>query len=190
VSFDGIETVSKSEQDFQASLRILAAALNMYESGTKDAYRIVATELRKLLCDRNPLLPRVRPDVRLHKLHWTEVLERCPSLADGMQMMMPGRLSVSTNGAYHFELMFANSGVLMEPSSWVKQPFLSPNITLWELIKSVADKEGAHSDPDYNETLLLGKLVTYVQDESHIPAIIALGDYIRKWLRDSARDCA
>jgi hypothetical protein len=53
------------------------------------------------------------------------------------------------------------------------------------LIKSVADKESAHSDPDYNETLLQAKIVKYVEDDSHIPAIVALGDYLVKWLNDS-----
>ncbi len=157
----------------------------MYNSGLKDAYRVVATELRKLLCDRNPLLLRVRPDFKLHKLHWTEVLEGCPSLADGMEFMMPGQLNVSADGTYHFELMFGKSITLIEPKEWVRQPFLSPSITIWELIKSVADKEGAHSDPDFDETLVRAKMVKYVRDDSHIPAIVALGDYLTNRLRDS-----
>jgi hypothetical protein len=176
--------MSKSEEDFQASISVLRAALSMYGSGLKEGYRVVATELRKLLCDKNPLLPRVRPDFKLHKLDFTELLEECPSLADGMVFMMPGRLSVNrATGTYHFELTFGKSGKLMEPQEWVRQPFLSPSITIWELIKSVADKEGAHSDPDYNDTLVQAKIVKYVQDDSHIPAIVALGDYLMERLR-------
>ena len=103
--------MSKSEADFQASINVLQAALGMYEAGLKDCYRVVATELRKLLCDKNPLLPRVRPDFKLHKFHWTELLEGCPSLADGMAFMIPGRLSINrATGTYHFELMFGKSG--------------------------------------------------------------------------------
>jgi hypothetical protein len=177
--------MSKSEADFQASINMLQAALGMYEAGLKDGYRVVATELRKLLCAKNPLLPRVRPDFKLHKLHWTELLEGCPSLADGMAFMTPGRLSISrATGTYHFELMFGKSGELMEPEEWVRQPFLSPSITIWELIKSVADKEGAHSDPDYNDTLVQAKIVKYVEADSHIPAIVALGDYLMKCLQE------
>jgi len=178
--------MSKSEEDFQASIRVLQGALAMYDSGTTDAYRVIATELRKLLCDKNPLLPRVRPEFMLHKLHWTELLERCPSLAVGLELIMPGELTVS-KGMYHFELMFGKSNALMKPKDWVKQPLLSPSITIWELIKSVADKEGAHSDPDYNETLVQAKMVKYVRDDSHIPSIVALGDYLVKWLRDSGK---
>lgn len=177
--------MSKSEDDFQASVRVLQGALAMYDSGLKDAYRVVATELRKLLCDKDPLLVRVRPNLKLHKLHWTEVLESCPSLAEALEVMVPGQSSISSDGTYHFELMFAKSMMLMEPEEWIRQPFFSPSITIRELIKSVADKEGAHSDPDYNETLVRAKMVKYVRDDSHIPAIVALGDYLAKWLRDS-----
>jgi hypothetical protein len=103
-----------------------------------------------------------------------------------MEFMMPGQLTVKrATGTYHFELTFAGPDKLMEPREWVRQPFLSPSITIWELIKSVADKEGAHSDPDYNDTLVQAKMVKYVKDDSHIPAIVALGDYLMKWLRDS-----
>jgi hypothetical protein len=179
------KNMSKSEEDFQASIRVLRGALSMYESGLRDAYRVIATELRKLLCDRNPLLLRVRPDFKLHKLHWTELLEGCPSLVDGMEIMMPGRLTMKSDGTSHFELMFAKSITLLDPKEWVRQPFLSPSITIWELIKSVADKEGAHSDPDYNETLVRAKIVKYVRDDSHIPAIVALGEYLANWLRDN-----
>jgi hypothetical protein len=98
---------------------------------------------------------------------------------------MPGRLSVSSDGNSYFELMFGKSTTLIDPIEWLAQPFLSPPITIRELIKSVADKESAHSDPDYNETLLQAKIVKYVEDDSHIPAIVALGDYLVKWLNDS-----
>ena len=183
--------MSKSEEDFQASIRVLEGTLGMYQGGLKESYRIVATELRKLLCDRDPLLIRVRPDFRLHKLHWTEVLERTPSLAEGLEIMLPGQLAVSSDGTYSFKLSFARSLTLMEPNQWVKQPFLSPQITVRELVKSVADKEGAHSDPDYNETLVRAKLVRYVKDESHIPSIIGIAEYLLSWLEESqSRDAS
>jgi hypothetical protein len=174
----------KSEQDFLASIRVLEGALRLYYSGLKDAYRVVATELRKVLCDRDPLLPRVRPGFRLHKLSWTEILEECPSLADGLANIMPGQLMMSDDGSSRFELTFAKSGTLMVPKDWVRQPFLSPSVTVWELIKSVADKEGAHSDPNFNPALIEAKLVRYVRDESHIPATLALGEYLFRWLHD------
>ena len=178
--------LSKSEEDFRASLRILAKAIDDYFGGFEDAYRTVATQLRMLLCDRNPLLPRVRPNLGLHKLHWTEVLEGMPSLAEKMTFMMPGDLTVS-NGSGYFELIFAKSEILLSVKDWVNQPFFSPEITVREFIRSVADKEAAHSDPDYNDTLVQAKMVKYVQQESHMPGIVAIGQYLIRWLRDAGK---
>ena len=131
--------MSKSDDDLRASLDVMAASIGNYRTGVAASYRVVATELRKLLCDRNPLLPRVRPSLRLHKLHWTEVLKGCPSLADGLEVMMPGRLTVSANGDSHFELSFARSRELMAVEEWVQQPFFSPSISVRDVIRSVAD---------------------------------------------------
>lgn len=177
-------SMSKSEIDFQASIKMLRSALRMYYSGKIEAYLWIAIELRKLICDKDALLPRVRPNLRLHKLHWTELLEQSPSLAESLEMMMPGRLHVSSDGVSRFELLFAKSGELLSPKDWVNQPMFSPSITIWELVKSVADKEAAHSDPEFNETLVRSKMVKYAKEESHVPAIVALGDYIYKWLYD------
>ncbi len=177
--------MSKSESDFQAICRILDTNIQGFWSGNKDTYRVVATQLRILLCDRNPLLSRVRPDVRLHKLHWTEVLENCPSLANGLEIMMPGKLSMNRDGTSYFELSFAKSKTMLNMKHWVSQPFINPQITVWHFIKSVADKEASHSDPDYDETLVRAKLVKYMEDESHLPCTIAIGEYLVRWLRDS-----
>ena len=128
--------MGKSEEDFAASVQLLDATLELYDKGLKDAYRAVATELRKLLCDGNSLLPRVRPNFRLYKLHWTEVLDGCPLLAEGLEVMMPGLLTVSTNGDYRFELLFAKTRALMSIGDWVQQPIFSPKVTIRELINS------------------------------------------------------
>ena len=102
---------------------------------------------------------------------------------------MPGRLTISgAAGTSHFELMFAESMTLMGVKEWVKQPFFSPSTTIRDLIKSVADKESVHSDPVYNETLVRAKLVKYFRDESHIPGIVAIGDYLSQRLQDAGMD--
>jgi hypothetical protein len=177
--------MEKTEQDFQSSIIMIRHLLELYNSGTKEAYRTISVELRKLLCDKNALLPRARPDFKLHKLHWTEVLEKTPSLREGLVMIMPGRLKIEENGNSTFQLTFTQSKSLITVKEWISQPILNVNITVWELIKSVADKEGAHSDPDYDSTLLFSKLVHYVKDESHIPTIVAIADYLIKWFDDS-----
>jgi len=177
--------MSKSEADFQAVCRILGSNVSRFWSGEKDCYRVVASQLRILLCDRDALLPRVRPGFKLHKLHWTQVLENCPSLAQRMEMMMPEKLHSTQDGCSHFQLTFATSKEMLPVSDWVQQPFGHPEVTVWEFIRSVADKEGAHSDRNFNETLVRAKLVKYVEDESHLPCTAAIGEYLVRWLRDS-----
>jgi hypothetical protein len=50
----------KVADDFLASLAVLNANIGLFRRGAKDMYRVVATELRKLLCDgKTTLLPRV-----------------------------------------------------------------------------------------------------------------------------------
>jgi len=173
--------MEKTQTDFSASIKVLRHNLNGYHSGTKECYRPVSVELRKLLCDKNPLLSRAKPEIRLHKLNWTEIFEKSPSLKEGLTMIMPGRLTVK-NGTGFFELMFADSKTLMEISDWIEQPFLNIQITIREIIKSVGDKEGAHSDLSYNDTLLLAKKIKYLDNESHISGIIGIGDYLSSLL--------
>jgi len=57
------------------------------------------------------------------------------------------------------------------------------NITIRQLIKSVANKEGAHSDPKYDPTLRFIKSVKLVDQDIHIKFIVAIGEYILKWLK-------
>jgi hypothetical protein len=173
----------KAAADFLATVAVLEANIELFHGGVRDVYRVVATELRKLLCDgKSTLLPRVFIDVRLHKLHWTHVLERTPSLAEGLQILVPGRLKV-INGKPHFELLFAPTQEQMELEEWLQQPLLGPDLSVRELIRSVADKEGAHADPRYNEALARAKCVKYVTDESHLHCVVGIAEYLLAFTR-------
>ena len=173
--------MDKTRRDFIASLKVLRFNLEGFLSGIVEWYRPISVELRKLLCDRNALLPRAMPGIKLHKLHWTEVLENNPSLKDGLFMIQPGSIKME-NGFCSFELKFAGPQSLMEVKDWIDQPLLNINITIKELIKSVGDKEGAHSDQNYNSTLEFANATKYGDRGSHITSIIAIGKFLNKWL--------
>ena len=117
----------KAANDFLASVAVLEANITLFHEGVREVYRVVATELRKLLCDgRGSLLPRVFVDVRFHKFHSTHLFERNPSLAEALVAMpLPGRLDVA-NGKPHFRLSFADTMEQMELEAWLDQPFLRP----------------------------------------------------------------
>jgi hypothetical protein len=174
---------AKTALDFLAACTVLTANLDLFHGGVRPTYRVLATELRKLMCDgKSTLLPRVFKDLPLHKLHWTHVLESAPSLAEDMAFLMPGQLRVA-DGKTRFRLSFAKTREVMPLEAWLEQPILRPGVSVRDLIRSVANKEGAHSDPDYNATLAEAKRVQYGQDESHLHTIAGIAEYVLDVLR-------
>ncbi len=175
--------MSKTTEDFRASLAILKANLGLFEDGARDVYRVIGVELRKLMCDRpQPLLLRVFREVPLHKLHLTGLLEGCPSLADGLDNYIPGRLTRDANGRAVFQLLFDRSKACLPLRQWVQQPCFNSTITIYELIKSVADKEGAHADPAYNATLRHTRQWKLIDDESHKMVVCGIAKYLLDFL--------
>ena len=170
----------KVAQDFLDCLSVLQTNLVAFDGGPAASYRVLATELRKLLCDKagSTLLPRVFRDPRLHKFHWTKLVEQRSSIADKLVFQQPGSLETHPGKQPRFELKFATPTEVMPLDDWLQQPMFNSKITVRELIKSVADKEGAHADPDYNETLLFAKGVKFVEDDSHQHAIAAIARYL------------
>lgn len=114
----------------------------------------------------------------------TDILDKSPSLRDELSMCMPGRLTI-TNGVGFFELSFANPFTEMEVTKWIEQPFINLEITIREFIKSIADKEGAHSDAEYNKTLNFTKSIHYADKESHIAGITGIAHYVSKVLKNN-----
>jgi hypothetical protein len=172
----------KTVIDFLESLDVLRNNINLFHQGNLSSYRVVAAELRKLLCDgKRSLIPRVFSDFRPHKFQITKTLERAPSLAAKLRVGMPGQLEVKS-GRSRFSLLFADPLEQMDLEPWLEQPFVGPATTVRKLIRTVADKEGVHADPDYPETLKQAKAVKYAGDESHKHCIVALGEYILRYL--------
>lgn len=184
----------KSEQDFTESVTLLHRYVDGYYTGEKAFYRPLATELRKLLCDTNrrkdtSLLPRVRPRLKLKRLLWTDPLTgECtdPNMPpvpkmDGCILLNQLDLSINSSGLCIAKLQFQKKTVLMDVPNWVAQPFVNIGgkyISMRELIKSVADTEGAHSDPKFDDTLLRARSLQIAGDASHLPHLIAIADYI------------
>ncbi len=173
-------TTYKNKQDLINSFKLLEIHLNSYERGNFLLYQPMAVELRKLLCETRPssLLSRVIPDFHLHKLNFVKILENTPSLLKGLQNFMPGRLEIINQNVAVFTLLFSKDIEQMPVDNWVDQIFFKEGVTIRELIKSVADKEGAHSDKDYNNTLLHCKRWSFNDIESHILGVYAISKYV------------
>ena len=175
-----MSATGKNKQDLINSFKLLETHIETYGRGNFLVYQSMAVELRKLLCETNPspLLDRVIPDFKLHKLKFVKILEDTPSLLEGLQNVMPGRLEVVNKSIPVFTLLFSREMEEMSANEWVSQIFFKEDITIRELIKSVADKEGAHSDKNYNDTLLHCKGWSFNETESHILGIYAISKYV------------
>jgi hypothetical protein len=79
--------------------------------------------------------------------------------------------------------LFARTKEQMTLEAWLNQPLLGPDLSVRELIRSVADKEGAHADPHYNEALAQAKSVKYLADESHLHCIVGIAEYLLAFMQ-------
>jgi len=175
-----MSATDKNKQDLINSFKLLETHIKTYEEGNFLVYQPMAVELRKLLCETNayPLLDRVIPNFKLHKLNFAKILENTPSLLEGLQNVMPGRLEILNKTVPVLTLLFSKGMEQMSVDDWMNQIFFKEEITIRELVKSVADKEGAHSDKNYNDTLLHCKSWSFNETESHILGIYAVSKYL------------
>lgn len=172
---------NKAISDLRASVTILIANIDLYHSGTKDVYRVVACELRKLVCDgKNSLLLKLFGDIKLHRIadpygNSFEIEKKNP---DAKVFILPGRMEFKRGQTTRVVNIFDYKKPPIPLSQWVNQPLFKSNLSIKDYIKSIADKEAAHSDSQYNETLKLTKSVKFTNTDVNMSYIICIGEYI------------
>lgn len=175
--------MNKTLADYYASTEVLRDNIDLFYKGRIEAYRPAAVELRKLLCDKNDgvsisLLPRVFPDLKLLQLKSAARFQREPNLAETFSHYTPNRLAYPVGELPMFGLQFDEQLVKLTIPEWIEQPFFSRIITVEKVIKSVADLEGAHSDPQYRSALRIMRKHTYNDVDSHRIIMVAIGEYL------------
>ena len=182
--------INKSIHDLEASLAVMRDNIELFHRGRVHSYRVLASELRKLLCDgrkrSDSLLPRIFDTTRFHPLigyiskeQDEEYKKRFgASQLDGLVLQIPMQISFDDTGKPSVDRLFNLAAVPLELEEWLQQPLLNERITIRELIRSVADKESAHSDMDYNDTLRVAKMVRIVDEDVHLKIIVAIAEYI------------
>ena len=165
----------KDIEDCLASRNILAANIGMFHQGNRDLYRVVAVELRKLVCDgKNSLIPRLFPSAGFHPLRG-----RLPDhLKEGLVFQMPAQIRFDGKGGSRIVALFNYRAEPLPLDAWLDQDLFNSTITIRELIRSVANKESAHSDKNYNDTLNFTRSVKLVDEEIHKQHIVAIGEYL------------
>jgi len=164
----------KNDEDFKSSIELLKFYLEQFELGNHLVYLPIAVELRKLLCDRNPLLPKILPEFSLPKLRLTEMIETMPWILDSLENFVPGRMDFIDGRVVKFSLSLSSKNEHLKIIDWINQMFFKENITVRELIKSVADRQGAHSDETYNSTLEHSIAWKYGDISSHVWGIYGI----------------
>jgi len=169
----------KAIEDLMASRNILATNIRLFHEGNRDLYRVISVELRKLLCDgRNSLVPRLFPDARLHPLRG-----RLPDhLKEGLVLHIPSMIHFDGKGGSRIIELFDKAAQPIPLADWLTQDLFNKDITINELIRSVADKESAHSDRKYDKTLTFTRSVKLVDEDIHRQHIVAIGEYILELL--------
>ena len=172
----------KSLRDLEASLAVISSNVTAYHAGNVHAYRPVAVELRKLLCDTraktdNSLIKRLYPDFRLRPLAGNQ-----SRIDKHTVLYIPGRMSFDGRGGSSMSEFFNESAPSLELDAWLEQKLFDYATTIREFIRSVADKEGAHSDKSYNPILQKTKSVALANDALEASTILSIGRYVVKAL--------
>lgn len=182
--------VEKAQEDLRASIEILTDSLNLYHQGRVAHYRVITGELWKLLGDRNAMMPRLFPKIKLHPLKGnsptesrdSSQLNQIRSILGPSHFMIPGFITFDGKGGSRITTLFDENTDPIDIELWLKQKFFSNIITIRQLIKAVRDKESAHADLQYHEVLDVTRSVKLPNGYSHEKAIIAIGEYILKMI--------
>ncbi len=172
----------KSLHDLEASLAVMSSNVTAYHAGNVHAYRPVAVELRKLLCDThartdNSLLKRLFPDFRLCPLSGNQ-----NRIDEYTVLYIPGPVSFNGRESSSLSQLFNESAPSLSLDEWLQQKLFDFTTTIKDFIRSVADKEGAHSDKSYNRVLRKTKSIILSNDALATKAILAIGRYVVKAL--------
>ncbi len=151
---------------------VVDTCLASYYAGASHMYRPLAGQLRILLCDRQPLLSRVFPDLKiaaLRPIEWLEPHEAAlfdstpgrlelqhPPDQEFHLARMPFLITAYENGLQVADLEFDSPESVLPLDEWMDQSItiLPSRVSLREMIRSVADKGGgSHVDDRINDAL-------------------------------------
>jgi hypothetical protein len=165
-----------------AALSNLCNNLSVYYKGDPYAYLPVAGELRKLTCDTkrgrdSSLVLRIDPHIRFNALRAEQ-----RHFDEKTIFLLPATIAMGRRNHGKVSNLF-NFRKELPLEAWRNQALLNSAITIRDLIRSVADKEAQHSDPQLNDTLKLSKSI-HLGGTARVDSefIAAIGHYITEEL--------
>ena len=171
----------KSLRDLDAAISNMSRSLDACYKGDPYAYQDVAAQLRKLLCDEQKkgedksLIVRFNPQYALHPLSspWSELPVNGPDV-----YFFGGMSNFDGRASGFLSSYFDESKEPIPLALWRDQQLVHQSITIRSLIKSVADKEAAHSDRDSNNTLDLMNFFQFGGAKAGAEILTTIGHYI------------
>jgi hypothetical protein len=183
----------KLKQDYEYSLKLIEDCVSQILNGKYWYIKTLSTELYTLLIDRGnrkrPLILEVLPELKLHPVFGTTSENGRPSPMDEIRnilgptgMIYPGMVSFK-NGKVTPKWMFDTRQHAIPLEDWLQQPLLSYEITIYQLIKSVRNKIGAHSDVKYDSTLSQTRFFKIVNYEIDLLGLVSVAEHVLKTVK-------
>jgi len=185
----------KLNQDYEYSLKLIEDCLTQIIDGKYWYIKTLSTELYTLLIDRGnkkgPLILEILPDFKLHPVFGSISENGRPSPIDEIWkvlgptgMIYPGKVSFK-NGKATPKWMFDIRQPAIPLEDWLQQPLLSHEITIYQLIRSVRNKIGAHSDVKYDSTLSRTRFFKIVDYEIDLLGLLSVAEHLQNMVRHS-----
>ncbi len=122
-------------------------------------------------------MKRLFPDFRLRPLSGNQ-----NRIDEHTVLYIPGQVSFDGRGGGSLSWLFNESAPSLSLDEWLQQKLFDFTTTIKDFLRSVADKEGAHSDKSFNTVLRKTKSVVLSDDALASKAILAIGRYVVKTL--------
>jgi len=196
----------KLVKDLKDTLSLLEDYLRLYWEGKEYHYQGVAVQLRKLCCDTqrgqdNSLLVQLYPEITFHPCNepdseWLKELREKIANPGKSRVIFASPVVFSTDSIGIASVVDEE----LKPirlSEWLDEMIhygttldgQSGEITIRSLIRSIADKVGAHADKNYDEVLNItgttsspGPAQEY--EKTYIGLVTRLGEYVLRRVRE------
>jgi hypothetical protein len=161
---------------------IITDNILLFDKGKYYSYKVVAGQLRLLLCDiskrskrNNSLILKIFPNIKLHPLSFS-LEDAKKSLKGRLILFSPGTLTTNSKRIYDIFNIHAEPISLEQ---WLNQNILDEEITISKLITSVANIDGgAHVDQQLDRVLRKTMSGSTNEIEDNKIYIVEIGRYI------------
>ena len=194
------ETKKRRQEELSECFKVIDTCLACYYNGATHMYRPIAGQLRILLCVDRPLLLRVFPNLKLHRLRPIEYVEPSKqNLIDGIDAqlnvghpqnqeyrlaLMPFRITKYNNGLQIADIILDKGGQTLPFKDWINHSLTDYPIvlSLRDIIKSIANKGGgSHVDDRVDNALKQMSSTGPVGVGLHVLFTIALGRLLQEF---------